>query len=105
MAGCQCWVNYDWAGRSIAYIIPDGHNQDHGDAESFVERAEAADLLEAIAVVKGNGGGAAELRGEGAGVAGDAVDSGRGDFDLLAVLDEELGELVVLEAGDDAAFG
>lgn len=97
---CQYWLLGE--GRKRTYVVPDGHNQDHGNGESGVELIEAADLGEAVAVVKGLELGCAELGGDGAGVAGDAIDLGGGDLDLLAVLDKELGELVLLEARDDA---
>ena len=83
-------------------IVPDGHDQDHGHAQGRVELVEAAHLGEAVAVVEGLELRAAELGRDGGGVRRDTLDVGSGDLNLLAVLDEELGELVLLEAGDDA---
>lgn len=92
-----------WLGRSAGtYVVPDGHDEDHGNPEGVVHLLEAADLLEAVAVVEHIEHGGAELGGDLAAV-GHALPRRRRDLDLAAVLDEVLGELVLLEAGDDAA--
>lgn len=83
-------------------VVPDGHDENHRHAQGRIELGEAADLCEAVAVAEHLELRGAEL-GRDVGVVGrDAVPLGAGDLDLLAVLDEELGELVFLEAGDDA---
>lgn len=84
----------------MTYVVPDGHDQDHGDVERLVELGEAADLLEAVAVAEEGVGVGAELRGNVAAIR-DSLEAGGGDLDLLAVLDEELGELIVGELSDD----
>ena len=48
--------------------------------------------------------GIAELGGDGTALRGDTLDGGGWDLDGLAVLDEELAELVLLKSGDDAGF-
>ena len=75
------------------YIIPDRHDEDHGDGECLVELAPAADLGEAVAVTKDLKLIVAELRRDVARV-GNSVVCGRRNLMLLAVLDEELGQLL-----------
>ena len=84
------------------YVAPDGHDEDHRNGEGLIELAVSADLVESIAVIKGDGGGRAHLGGDLVGVGGDALDVGGGDLDGLAVLDEDLVHGAGLEAGDDA---
>jgi len=89
--------------RVSTHVIPDGHGEDHGNADSSVESGKAADLGVAVTIAKGLELRGAELGRDGAGaVAVDALDGRARDLDLLSVLDEELGELVLLELGDDA---
>ena len=83
-------------------VVPDGHDQDHGHAQRRVELAEAADLGEAVAVAEGLELRRAVVRRDVGAVRRDAVPGRCRDVDLLAVLDEELGEFVFFEAGDDA---
>jgi hypothetical protein len=89
----------------VTYIIPDGHDEDHGNPESRVELREAADLGKAVPVTKRFELVSAELGGDVATVSRQALKGRRRNVNLLAVLDEELGEFVLLEAGDDAVKG
>jgi hypothetical protein len=34
------------------YVVPDGHDQNHGEGKGLVERGEPTDLLEAVPLVK-----------------------------------------------------
>ena len=88
----------------ITYVVPDGHDEDHGDAEGLVELVPSAHLGEAVAVTEHSELVLAELGGDVAG-GGDARVGRGGDDELLAVLDEELGELVLGELADDAIRG
>lgn len=84
------------------YISPDGHDEHHRQADGLVQGAEAANLRLPVALVPGNVVRLAVLRVDGVGVARDALGVGRGDLDDGAVLDEDVVDLVVTEAGDDA---
>ena len=88
----------------MTYVVPDGHDQNHRQGQSLVELFEAADLTEAVPVVESRKLGVAELGGDSAALGGNAVDGGGWDLDVLAVLDEELAHLVLLEASDDAVL-
>lgn len=90
-----------WPAQRRTYVVPDRHDQNHGDREGLVELGEAADLGEAVLVTKDLELRAAKVRGDAAAL-GKAVKGRGGDLDLLAALNEELGELVGLELGDDA---
>lgn len=85
------------------YIVPDRHDKDQGLRNGFVKGGEASDLTVAVAIIENGELVLAELGGNGAG-AGKAVELGAGNLDLLAVLDEELGELVLLELGHDTVL-
>jgi len=85
-------------------VVPDGHDEHHGHGEGLVELVEAADVGEAVVVAEGLELVRAELGRDGGAVLGDAVEGRGRDLDLLATLDDELGDLVGLEAGDDAVF-
>jgi hypothetical protein len=91
--------------RGETYIIPDGHDEHHGDGKSLVQLIEAANLSEAVAVTKDLGHSTAQLRSEGTAVLGKSFVLGSGDLNLGAILDEELGELVLLELAHDAIAG
>jgi hypothetical protein len=91
-------------GKQRTYIIPDGHDEHHGNGEGLVQLVEAANLRKAVAVIKGLEHGRAKLGGDGGAVLREAVPLGGRDLDLLSVLDEELGELVLLEPGHDAVM-
>lgn len=85
-----------------AYVIPNGHDQDHGHGPDGVELVPATDLGEAVTVAEGGNLSGAVLGGDATAVGGEAVEFGGGNLDLLAALDEELSDLVVGELGDDA---
>ncbi len=93
----RCFLNGE------TYIVPDGHDEHHGDRKGLVELGEAADLGKAVAVAKCLELSRAELGSDGRAVLGNAIELGRRDLNLLSVLDEELSELVLLELGHDAA--
>jgi hypothetical protein len=86
------------------YVIPDGHDKDHGNGEGLVQSIEATGLGEAVAVIEDAELSIAELRGD-VGAVREAGPGRRGHLDLAAVLDEELREPVTLEAGDNAVLG
>lgn len=81
------------------YIVPDGHDENHGNSESGVKLRETANLFKAVAVAKDGGGSLAELGSDIAVVRGDTIPLGRGHFDLFAVLDEKHSKLVLAELG------
>jgi hypothetical protein len=85
----------------MTYVGPDGHDQHHGQAQGLVELGEAADLVEAVAVVEDLELVGAKLGGDGA-ARRDALEGRGRDLNLLVVLDEELSQLIILEASDDA---
>lgn len=91
-----------WFSGNGTYIVPDGHDQNHRNLQSGVELVKTANLLEPVTVAKSNGSRLAKLRSDRAGVARDAVPLGGGYLDLLVVLHEELGKLVLLELGHDS---
>lgn len=62
--------------KGQTYVVPDGHDQDHGKAEGLVELGEAADLLEAVELVEDGVHIGAVLRGDVGGL-GDALDTTR----------------------------
>lgn len=83
------------------YIIPDGHDQHHRVAgEGRVELGEPPDLVEAVAVPEDVELGGAVVGRDGAAVR-EAVVGRLGDQDLLSVLDEVLGQVVLGELGHD----
>ena len=86
--------------KKNTYVVPDGHDEDHGHAKGGFELRETTNLGEAVAVAEGLELGGAEF---GRDVAGgrEALIGRGGNRDLLAVLHEELGELAGLELGDD----
>lgn len=86
------------------YIIPDGHDKNHGNGEGLVQLSEAANLLKAVTVTERLGHGTAQLGSESGAARGDAVPLRSRDLNLLAVLDKELGELVLLELGNDTTM-
>lgn len=83
------------------YVVPDGHDKNHGYVKSVVELVEAANLLEAVTVTENAKLGSAVLGGDVA-FGGETVDLGAGDLNLLAVLDEELSQLVLGELSNNA---
>ncbi len=89
----------------ITYIVPNGHDEDHGNSEGRVELRKAADLGKAVPVTKRLELGSAELGGDVATVRRHTLPGRRRNVNLLAVLDEELREFVLLEAGHDAVKG
>ncbi len=48
------------------YVVPDGHDQDHGHLQGLVELREAADLAEAVTITECLKLVRAELRSDGA---------------------------------------
>lgn len=87
----NCWT----------YIVPDGHDKDHGDGQGLIEGSPASDLSEAVAVTKDLKLVVAEVGSDVAAV-WETIVCGRGNYVLDAVLDEELGELVGGELAHDA---
>lgn len=93
-------LHQDTRGQGGTYVVPDGHDEHHGHAQGGVELRKAADLGEAVAVVESLELVGAELGGDVTSVR-DALDGGGRGQNLLAVLDEELGESAGLELRDD----
>jgi hypothetical protein len=87
-------------GTNQTYVIPDRHDEDHGLRNSLVDGREASDLTEAVTVTENGELVLAVIRGDGA-RGGQAIVLGTGDLDLLAVLDEELGESILLKLGNN----
>ena len=84
----------------VTYVVPDRHDEDHGNPKGVVEEGPSTDVVESVEVVKDLKDLVAELGGDGRGV-GKTLEGRGGDLNLLAVLDEELRHLVLLKASDD----
>lgn len=83
--------------RRETYIVPQRHDQNHGLAQRRRHGAEAADLIEAVAIVEGGELGLAKVGRQR--MTRDASGRRVGHGDLLAALDEVLRDVVVAELG------
>ena len=83
------------------YVVPDGHDQNHGNADGVLHRGPSADLSVAVALVENAKLVGAEVVGD-LGRIGDTVKGWGRRVDADAVLDEVLVETVVVELGDNA---
>lgn len=84
------------------YVVPDGHDEDHRvGGQGRVDGGESSNLTEAVSVTKDSDFVFAVLRGDRAAV-GEAIKGRGGDVDGLAVLDKELGKVVLGEPSDNS---
>lgn len=82
-------------------VVPDAHDEDHGQRQGLLQLGPAADLVEAVAVAKDVEDVGAVLGRDGA-RRGEALERRAGHVDALVVLHKELRQGVALEAGHDA---
>jgi len=87
-------------GQEKTYIIPQTHDENPWRAQGLIHLVPPANLIETVTVAEGLELGLAEFGRNG--IPGDTVPSGFGHFVHLAALDKVLGDLVLLEASNDA---
>ena len=87
--------------RLGTHIVPDRHDQHHGNGEGLVQLRPTTNLVEPVLIAEHLELVLTEFGGNSA-TGGDARESWWRNFNLLVVLDEELRDLVSLELGDDA---